>query len=90
LQGWQDLTLSKKVHDKAGKASWDGSIFCQCISHMTHLRGQTPSVTALLTITHCITHCISMSGVFAGLHSICIATGLQWSEQAVLTRKGLS
>ncbi len=37
-----------------------------------------------------ITHCIAMSGAFAGLHSICIARGLQWSEQTVLTRKGLS
>ncbi len=39
LQGWQDLTLSKKIHNNAGKASRDSSLFCQRISHMTNLRG---------------------------------------------------
>lgn len=36
-----------------------------------------------------ITHCIRMSGAFARLHSICIATGLQWLEQTVSTGTGL-
>ncbi len=31
-----------------------------------------------------------MSGVFAGLHSICIATELQWSEHTVNTGTGVS